>query len=62
MDKSNSGQNQIEEKLEEVKKEFIKTIPQLQDIQEVQKIYREVQQKKVEEHYPFINTQTSSTI
>jgi len=62
MDKLSSNQKQIEEKLEEIKKEFIKAIPQLQDIQEVQKIYREVQQKKVEEQYPFINTQTSSTI
>jgi len=52
----------LEEKLEEIRKDFIKIIPQLQDIQEVQKNYREVQKKKAEEQYPFINTQTSSTI
>lgn len=51
-----------EEKLEEIKKDFLKLIPQLQDIQEVQKTYRELQQKRVEEQYPFINTQTSSTV
>ncbi len=58
-------QNKIqstEEKLEEIKKDFIKIIPQLQDIQEVQKTYREVQEKKAEEKFPFINIQTSSTI
>jgi hypothetical protein len=51
----------IEKKLEEIKKDFIKIIPQLSDIQEAQKAYRDLQQKRVEEQYPFINTQTSST-
>lgn len=58
-------QNKIqspEEKIEELRKDFIKMIPQLQDIQEVQKSYREIQGKKVEEQFPFINIQTSSTI
>jgi transcriptional/translational regulatory protein YebC/TACO1 len=50
------------ERLEEVKKDFIKMIPQLEDVQEVQRIYREVQEKKFYEQTPFINTQTSSTI
>jgi len=52
----------IEEKLEELKKDFIKTIPQLEDIQKIQRTHREIQQEKVEKQYPFINTQTSSTI
>lgn len=62
MNKLNSNKKPVEEKLEEIKKDFIKIIPQLQEIQEVQKTYREVQQKKVEEQYLFINTQTSSTV
>lgn len=51
-----------EEKLEEIKRDFIKIIPQLEDIQEVQKTYREIQEKKVENQFPYINIQTSSTI
>jgi len=60
-----TNQNKIqslEEKLEKIKRDFIKIIPQLQDIQEVQKTYREVQGRKAEEEFPFINIQTSSTI
>jgi hypothetical protein len=62
---NSTHQNKIqspEDKLEELRKDFIKIIPQLQDIQEVQKTYREVQEKKAEEQFPFINIQTSSTI
>jgi hypothetical protein len=63
MDKANlKNSKTVEEKLEELKKEFIKTIPQLEDIQEIQKTHRGIQREKVEEQYPFINTQTSSTI
>jgi len=62
MNKPNTNQKQIEEKLEEIKKEFIKTIPQLQNIQEVQEIYREVRQKEIGGQYPFINTQAFSDI
>lgn len=62
MNKLNKNSKPLEEKLEEIKKEFLKIIPQLQEIHEVQKTYRETQQKKFEEQYPFINTQTSSTI
>jgi t-SNARE complex subunit (syntaxin) len=52
----------IEKKLEELKKDFLKLIPQLYEIQEVQKNYREIQKKKIKEEYPFINTQASSTV
>lgn len=62
MDKTTlKNSKSIEEKLRELKKEFIKTIPQLNDIQEVQKTHREIQREKVKEQFPFINTQTSST-
>jgi len=50
-----------EERLEEIKKDFIKLIPQLEDVQEVQKMYREIQEKKLGDQIPFINIQTSST-
>jgi len=52
----------LEEKLEELKRDFIKTIPQLEDIQEIQRTHRDIQREKVGEQYPFINTQTFSTI
>jgi len=50
-----------EERLEEIKKDFIKLIPQLGDVQEVQKMYREIQEKRLGDQIPFINIQTSST-
>jgi len=50
-----------EERLEEIKKDFIKLIPQLEDVQEVQKMYREIQEKRLGDQNPFINIQTSST-
>ena len=49
------------ERLEEIKKDFIRIIPQLEDIQEVQKTYREIQDKQLGDQIPFINIQTSST-
>jgi D-arabinose 1-dehydrogenase-like Zn-dependent alcohol dehydrogenase len=52
----------IEKKLKELKEDFVKLISQLREIQEVQKSYREIQKKKVEGKYPFINTQSSSTV
>jgi len=57
-----NNQKTSEEKLKEIKLDFIKKIPQLKDIQEVQKIYREVQESRREDKFPYINTQTSSTV
>lgn len=51
-----------EKKLEKLKKDFCKLIPQLREIQETQRTYKEIQRKKVGKQYPFINTQTSSTV
>ena len=49
------------DRLEEIKKDFIRIIPQLEDIQEVQKMHRDIQQKQLGDQIPFINIQTSST-
>lgn len=49
-----------EEKLEEIKKQFVELIPQIQDIQRIQEVSREVQKKEIREEYPFINIHTSS--
>jgi hypothetical protein len=61
INQNNLKEKNIEEKLEELKKDFLKLIPQLYEVQEVQRKYREIQKKKTEEEYPFINTQASST-
>lgn len=62
MDRSHSNNTKpIEERLKELKKDFLKTIPQLQKIQEVQEVYRRVQEEKTRDQYPFINTRASST-
>ena len=50
-----------EKKLEEIKKDFIKLIPQLEDIQESQKTCHEIQKRTLGNQIPFINIQTSST-
>jgi nitrogenase subunit NifH len=61
--RNNKKKTEISEKrLESLKKDFIKIIPQIQDIQEVQEKYREIQEKKTRDQYPFINTQASTTI
>ena len=63
MSKYNNKKTEIsEKKLESLKKDFIKIIPQIQDIQEVQEKYREIQEKRTRGQYPFINTQASTTI
>ena len=50
-----------EDRLQKIKDDFIELIPQLKEIQEVQKAYLEVQKEKRIEGYPFINTQSFST-
>ena len=62
MDNSTRQNNKnARERIEEIKKDFIKMIPQLEEIQEVQEAYREIQKKKFANQVPFINIQTSST-
>jgi len=51
-----------EETLTQIRKDFIKTIPQLQEIQEAQEVHRELREKEAEHQYPFIDTQSFSTL
>lgn len=51
-----------EKTIDKLRKDFIKTIPQLQEIQKVQETHQEIQKKEAEKKYPYINTQSFSTV
>ncbi len=51
-----------EKTIDEIRKDFIKIIPQLQEIQKVQKTHQEIQKKEAEKKYPYIDTQSFSTV
>ncbi|KPJ55156.1 hypothetical protein AMJ47_01420 [Parcubacteria bacterium DG_72] len=53
----------LEEKtIKKLRKDFIKTIPQLQKIQKIQETQRKIQEKETEKLYPYIDTQSFSTV
>lgn len=44
--------------IDKLRKDFIKTVPQLQEIERVQKIHQEIQKKEAEKKYLYIDTQS----
>jgi len=61
--KTKTTTKKLEEKtIEKLRKDFIKTIPQLQEIQEIQKTHRKLQEKEAEKLYPYIDTQSFGTV
>lgn len=53
----------LEEKtIKKLRKDFIKTIPQLQKIQKIQETQRKIQEKETEKLYPYIDTQSFATV
>lgn len=51
-----------EEKLKELREEFLKIIPQLEEIQRTQGAYREIKEKTGKEVYPFVHTESHSNV
>lgn len=49
------------ETLEDLKKEFLKTVPDIEKIQKTQKEYQEYRKEQTESYYPYINTESSAT-
>lgn len=60
--KQNNAKKLNEKNLEELRKDFLRTIPQLEEIQQVQETHRDLKRKETEKLYPFIDTQSYSTV